>query len=241
MKKTAKRIVIAALLLILLVFATGCESLSDDEAIALIEDHLNRTYGGTFKVVSLHSETSGGNGVPFASTRYCVAAVTEVNSGFYFEATCNAKSKGVTDYYRQTILEKDLDRRLEAVFKDYPGLTLYYSRKTVEWGSRIQNWKPTDPGDLIETSPVLSADLYLSAEVPEEMAQEIYTLLQALKTEGISFSSLHVTNRLAEQFDSVMLISVGKNMTADWETIYECLAEMKRAPQQTTPGGENAS
>lgn len=102
MKNKVKKLMVAAMLLVL-IFCTGCSRISKQKAIELIEKDLHDTYGGTFKVVAIESKTSDGNGVPFAGVSYLKAVVTELNSGEFFEAQCNAETGTVTDNYGKRV------------------------------------------------------------------------------------------------------------------------------------------
>lgn len=207
MKKPIKGVLAFVFMLLLLIFGTGCTKYSSEEAIELIEDHLNENFRGTFKVVAIDSKTSDGNGVPFASVRYYIATVTEVNSSFYFEANCNGKTGAVTDYYRQSILSTELEARLKDILADYPELKLSYAPTSITWGPEITDWKPTGPDDFIDTSAGLRVDLTISAEKPEELSDEIFKLIQELEAEDITFERLIIYNEFGNQHDSAMLIS----------------------------------
>lgn len=234
MKKPIKGVLAFVFMLLLLIFGTGCTKYSSEEAIELIEDHLNENFRGTFKVVAIDSKTSDGNGVPFASVRYYIATVTEVNSGFYFEANCNGKTGAVTDYYRQSILAKDLDMRLKVILDNYPGMELSYPLKSVNWGAAFANWKPADCNDLIDTGAEIQADLFMSVAKPAEMADEIFRLIQELEAEDIILKSLLVYNKYGGQSDVTMLISSSQNTAVNEADIRSTLEELSSSENDET-------
>ncbi len=88
-----KGLLIALLLTVIL--ATMCGCVSENEAIDAMENYLNETYAGPFKIVYIYREVSDGL---FAITSWHGVA-TQVNSYSFFDIHCNSDGEITFDGY----------------------------------------------------------------------------------------------------------------------------------------------
>ncbi len=91
--KTIKVLLVGLLFAIMLLSMSGC--VSQGNAIEKMEDYLNATYDGCFKVVYIYSPKGSG---PVSAYSWSAIA-TEVNSHEFFHIACDKDGNITSDTY----------------------------------------------------------------------------------------------------------------------------------------------
>lgn len=186
MRRSAmKRILVLVLVVSLMLTTAGCLLSGENTAIRRIERHLNRTYDSVFKVTMIEYDPD--------SAVY-TAQVTELNRACYFTASCDFWGR-ITENYATVAEGNALEQRITAICEKYPQFRMENIK--IQWEELIkkhrreplvQYWTQMSQGDIsmknVEVG--IEATLNIRQTQPTQLAEELFALLEEMRSENIS-------------------------------------------------------